>query len=65
MPDLVIRGATVVDGPGHEPRRAALAIGQHWQSYLPYIAALLVGLLLIILFPQLSLFLPKSAGLIK
>src|SRR4029453_9597410 len=44
---------------------ANLTVGQHWRSYLPYIAALLVGLMLIILFPQLSLFLPKSAGLIK
>jgi C4-dicarboxylate transporter DctM subunit len=44
---------------------ANLTVGQHWRAYLPYIAALLVGLMLIILFPQLSLFLPKSAGLIK
>lgn len=44
---------------------ANLTVGQHWRIYLPYIAALLVGLVLIILFPQLSLFLPKSAGLIK
>lgn len=44
---------------------ANLTVGQHWRSYLPYITALLIGLLLIILFPQLSLFLPKSAGLIK
>src|SRR6266545_4971611 len=44
---------------------ANLTVGQHWRSYVPYIAALLVGLMLIILFPQLSLFLPRSAGLIK
>jgi C4-dicarboxylate transporter DctM subunit len=44
---------------------ANLSVGQHWRTYLPYIAALLIGLVLIILFPQLSLFLPKSAGLIK
>src|SRR3954469_5388497 len=44
---------------------ANLTVGQHWRSYLPYIAALLVGLMLIILFPDLSLFLPRSAGLIK
>ena len=44
---------------------ANLTVGQHWRSYMPYVAALLVGLMLIILFPQLSLFLPKSAGLIK
>ena len=26
MADLVIRGATIVDGLGHEPRRADLAV---------------------------------------
>jgi C4-dicarboxylate transporter DctM subunit len=46
-------------------RFANLTVGQHWRSYMPYIAALLIGLLLIILFPDLSLFLPRSAGLIK
>jgi C4-dicarboxylate transporter DctM subunit len=46
-------------------RFANLSVGQHWRAYLPYIVALLVGLMLIILFPQLSLFLPRSAGLIK
>ncbi len=46
-------------------RFANLTVGQHWRAYLPYIAALMIGLLLIILFPQLSLFLPRSAGLIK
>src|SRR6195256_2879731 len=44
---------------------ANLTVGEHWRSYLPYLAALLVGLMLIILFPQLSLFLPRSAGFIK
>jgi C4-dicarboxylate transporter, DctM subunit len=44
---------------------ANLTVGQHWRTYVPYICALLIGLVLIILFPQLSLFLPKSAGLIK
>jgi C4-dicarboxylate transporter, DctM subunit len=46
-------------------RFANLTVGQHWRSYLPYIAALMVGLALIILFPEISLFLPRSAGLIK
>ena len=46
-------------------RFANLSVGQHWRSYMPYVAALLVGLMLIILFPQISLFLPRSAGLIK
>jgi C4-dicarboxylate transporter DctM subunit len=46
-------------------RFANLSVGQHWRTYLPYIAALLVGLLLIILFPELSLFLPRAAGAIR
>ena len=46
-------------------RFANLTVGQHWRSYMPYIAALLIGLMLIILFPELSLFLPRSAGAIK
>ncbi len=43
-------------------RFANLSVGQHWRAYMPYIAALMIGLLLIILFPQLSLFLPRLAG---
>jgi len=46
-------------------RFANLSVGQHWRAYLPYIAALMIGLLLIILFPQLSLFLPRLAGAIN
>ena len=46
-------------------RFANLTVGEHWRSYMPYVAALLIGLLLIILFPQISLFLPRSAGFIK
>jgi C4-dicarboxylate transporter DctM subunit len=44
---------------------ANLTVGEHWRSYLPYLGALMIGLMLIILFPQLSLFLPRSAGFIK
>jgi C4-dicarboxylate transporter DctM subunit len=46
-------------------RFANLSVGQHWRAYMPYIAALMIGLLLIILFPQLSLFLPRLAGAIR
>jgi C4-dicarboxylate transporter DctM subunit len=46
-------------------RFANLTVGQHWRAYTPYVAALLIGLLLIIIFPDISLFLPRSAGLIK
>jgi C4-dicarboxylate transporter DctM subunit len=41
---------------------ANLTVGQHWRTYLPYVGALLLGLLLIILFPQISLFLPRAVG---
>jgi C4-dicarboxylate transporter DctM subunit len=44
---------------------ANLSVGQHWRTYLPYIGALLVGLLLIILFPEISLFLPRAVGAIR
>jgi C4-dicarboxylate transporter DctM subunit len=44
---------------------ANLTVGEHWRTYMPYVGALLIGLMLIILFPHLSLFLPKTAGLIK
>jgi C4-dicarboxylate transporter DctM subunit len=46
-------------------RFANLSVGQHWRAYLPYIAALMIGLLLIILLPELSLFLPRLAGAIR
>jgi C4-dicarboxylate transporter DctM subunit len=46
-------------------RFADVSVGQHARSYMPYLAALLVGLMLIIAIPELSLFLPRSAGLIR
>ena len=46
-------------------RFAQVSVFQHLPTYLPYIAALLIGLMLIIVFPELSLFLPRSAGLIR
>ncbi|HET6608181.1 MAG TPA: TRAP transporter large permease [Rhodopila sp.] len=46
-------------------RFADLSVGQHAKAYLPYLLALLVGLMLIICVPEFSLFLPRSAGLIR
>ncbi len=46
-------------------RFANITVGQHFKAYWPYLAALVLGLLLIILFPGLTLFLPRSAGLIR
>jgi C4-dicarboxylate transporter, DctM subunit len=44
---------------------ANLTVGQHWRAYMPYLAALMIGLILIILFPGISLWLPRAADLIK
>jgi C4-dicarboxylate transporter, DctM subunit len=38
---------------------------RHAVTYWPYLLALLIGLMLIICIPELSLFLPRSAGLIR
>jgi C4-dicarboxylate transporter DctM subunit len=46
-------------------RFANLSVGQHFRTYVPYMLALFVGLLLIICIPELSLTLPRLAGLIK
>jgi C4-dicarboxylate transporter, DctM subunit len=46
-------------------RFANITVGQHVKAYMPYLLALLVGMMLIICIPDLSLFLPRSAGLIK
>jgi C4-dicarboxylate transporter DctM subunit len=46
-------------------RFANVSVGQHAKSYWPYMLALLIGMMLIICIPELSLFLPRSAGLIK
>jgi C4-dicarboxylate transporter DctM subunit len=46
-------------------RFANVSVVQHIRFYWPYWIALLAGLLLIILFPEISLFLPRSAGFIR
>ncbi len=46
-------------------RFADVSVGQHAKTYVPYLLALLVGLMLIICVPEFSLFLPRSAGLIR
>ena len=44
---------------------ANLSVGQHFRTYVPYMLALFVGLAVIILFPEISLWLPRRAGLIR
>jgi C4-dicarboxylate transporter DctM subunit len=46
-------------------RFANVPVFQHAKSYWPYLLALIVGLMLIICIPELSLLLPRSAGLVK
>jgi len=46
-------------------RFANVSVWHHAKYYWPYLLALMVGLLLIICIPELSLFLPRSAGLVK
>ena len=46
-------------------RFAKLNVSEHFPTYLPYMFALFVGLLLIICIPEISLTLPRLAGLIS
>src|SRR5438128_12593882 len=46
-------------------RFADVSVGRHARTYWPYVLALLAGLMLIIAIPELSLFLPRSAGMIR
>ena len=46
-------------------RFAKLGVGEHFRTYTPYMLALFTGLLLIICIPEISLTLPRLAGLIR
>ncbi|HXN43926.1 MAG TPA: TRAP transporter large permease [Xanthobacteraceae bacterium] len=46
-------------------RFAQVSVWRHARSYWPYLIALLIGLMLIICIPELSLFLPRSAGMVR
>jgi tripartite ATP-independent transporter DctM subunit len=46
-------------------RFARVSVARHAKAYVPYMLALFVGLLLIICIPELSLFLPRSAGFVR
>src|SRR2546425_807540 len=46
-------------------RFADVSVGRHFRAYWPYLISLFVGLLLLILLPELTLFLPRRAGLIR
>jgi C4-dicarboxylate transporter, DctM subunit len=44
---------------------ARIPVGQHARACWSYLVALLAGMMLIICIPELSLFLPRSAGLVR
>jgi C4-dicarboxylate transporter DctM subunit len=46
-------------------RFANITVGQHFKAYWPYLLALFFGLLLLILFPEITLFLPRQAGVVR
>jgi C4-dicarboxylate transporter DctM subunit len=46
-------------------RFADISVGRHFKVYWPYLLSLVIGLLILIVFPELTLFLPRRAGLIR
>ena len=46
-------------------RFARISVGQHLPTYWPYLATLIFGLLILILFPEISLYVPRRAGVIR
>ena len=46
-------------------RFADVSVGRHFKVYWPYLASLVVGLFILILFPEITLFLPRRAGLVR
>jgi len=46
-------------------RFADVSVARHFRAYWPYLISLFVGLLILILFPELTLFLPRRAGLVR
>jgi C4-dicarboxylate transporter DctM subunit len=46
-------------------RFANISVAEHFKAYWPYLLALVFGLLLLILFPEITLFLPRQAGAVR
>src|SRR5262249_771483 len=46
-------------------RFADVSVGRHFRAYCPYLASLVVGLLISSVFPDITLFLPRRAGLVR
>ena len=46
-------------------RFAGVSVGEHAVTYWPYVLALLIGLMLIICLPELSLAIPRGTGFVR
>ncbi|HEX2440193.1 MAG TPA: TRAP transporter large permease subunit, partial [Methylomirabilota bacterium] len=46
-------------------RFADISVGRHFRVYWPYLVALFVGLIILIAFPEITLFLPRRAGMVR
>jgi C4-dicarboxylate transporter DctM subunit len=46
-------------------RFGKISVGQHFRAYWPYLTALVIGLIILIVAPEITLFLPRRAGLIR
>ena len=46
-------------------RFSNISVARHFPSYWPYLTALVIALLILILFPEITLFLPRRAGLVR
>jgi C4-dicarboxylate transporter, DctM subunit len=42
-----------------------ISVGQHFRAYWLYLTALLIGLVILIVWPEITLFLPRRAGLVR
>jgi C4-dicarboxylate transporter, DctM subunit len=46
-------------------RFADISVGEHFRAYWPYLIALFAGLFVLILAPEITLFLPRQAGMVR
>jgi C4-dicarboxylate transporter DctM subunit len=46
-------------------RFSDISVARHFPSYWPYLTALMIALVILILFPEITLFLPRRAGLVR
>jgi C4-dicarboxylate transporter DctM subunit len=46
-------------------RFANISVGRHFRAYWPYLAALVIGLVILIVWPEITLFLPRHAGMVR